>query len=133
MLTQDRNTPYRDTEIHPVPVAADDLIFAGAIVMLDANGFATRGHTATGLTYVGRAQNSADNRDGMDGDMYVNVRRNKAFKWKNSSADPIGQSGLFKPAYVEDDETLAATDGTGTRSAAGIVVGIDPDGIWLAN
>jgi hypothetical protein len=30
-----------------------------------------------------------------------------------------------------DDETVAATNGGSTRSAAGTVVGIDDDGVWV--
>ena len=33
--------------------------------------------------------------------------------------------------YIVDDETVAKTDGTATRSAAGKVVGLDSDGVWV--
>ncbi|MNU06383.1 hypothetical protein D3C72_2515570 [compost metagenome] len=57
------------------------------------------------------------------------MRRLKAFKWGNDGS--ITQAHLMKTAYIVDDQTLAATDGTGTRSAAGRIVGIDTDGVWI--
>lgn len=130
-LTKDRNTPAQDGELVPVPVGAGEEIFAGAIVVANATGYAAPGTTATGLTYLGRAEEHIDNTDGADGDKHVLVRRNKAFKWANSSGDPIDQSHLGQTAYIEDDETVAATDGTGSRSAAGTIVQVESDGVWV--
>lgn len=132
-LTKDRNTPMRDAEQIAVAVSGGKKIYAGALLVALSTGFAAPGVTATGLTYLGRAENSVDNTDGSDGDAFVNVRRGKAFKFKNSSTDAISQSSMGKTCYIEDDETVSATDGSGTQSPAGIVVGIDPDGVWIAN
>lgn len=130
-LTSDRNTPYKDGELLPVPVAAGAECFAGGIAVADANGYAAPGSTATGLTYLGRFDEYVDNTGGADGDKTVNVRRGKAFRWSNSGSDPVAQANFGQTCYIEDDETVAATDGTGTRSAAGIVVGVDSDGVWV--
>jgi len=131
MLTQDRKTPMRDGNLIAVPVNADAVIYAGAIVVITPTGYAERGFAAPDVTYVGRAENSVDNTNGNDGDLAVNVRRGMAFKWKNSSTDPVTQAGLGKPCFIQDDETLAATHNGNTLSAAGVVIGIDPDGVWI--
>ncbi|WP_160286835.1 hypothetical protein [Pseudomonas knackmussii] len=128
-LTQDRNTGMKATEVLVVPVAAAKKIFAGALVMASATGYATPGATATGQTYLGRAEEYVDNSSGADGDATVEIRRNKAFKWANDGS--ITQAHLMQTAYIVDDETVAATDGTSTRSAAGRIVGIDADGVWV--
>ncbi|WP_178860814.1 hypothetical protein [Thiomicrorhabdus cannonii] len=130
-LTQDRNTHQRDGEMLSLSVAAGAVIYAGALVVLNASGMAAPGSTATGLTYVGRADESVDNSAGADGDATVTVRRKTAFKWKNQTGDLVTEAGLLKTCYIVDDETVAATDGTGTRSAAGTVIGIDSDGVWV--
>lgn len=130
-LTKDRNTPMKDGELVSVPVAASSEIFAGSLVVANASGYAAPGSTATGLTYLGRADEHVDNGAGAAGDAAVLVRRGKAFKWTNSGTDPVTQAELGKTCYVVDDETVAASDGTGTRSAAGTVVGVDSDGIWV--
>ncbi|WPP47098.1 hypothetical protein [Pseudomonas sp. AN-1] len=128
-LTRDRNTPLKDAEVIAVLAAASAVIHAGAIVVANAGGYAAPGSTATGLTYIGRAEESVDNTGGANGAVAVLVRRRNAFKWANDGS--ITQAHLMKTAYIVDDQTLAATDGTGTRSAAGRIVGIDTDGVWI--
>jgi hypothetical protein len=121
----------RDGDQIPVAVSGGKKIHGGSLVVVLPTGFAAPGLAALGVSYLGRAENSVDNTDGEDGDAFVNVRRNKVFKWKNSPTDPIGQESMGKACFIEDDETLASSDGEGSLSMAGTVVGIDPDGIWL--
>lgn len=128
-LTQDRNTPMKATEVLVVPVAAGVRIFGGALVMANAAGLALSGSTAVGQTYLGRAEEYVDNRDGAAGAASVEVRRGKAFKWANDGS--VTQAHLLKTAYIVDDEAVAATDGGGTRSASGRIVGVDADGVWV--
>ena len=129
-LTADRNTHMKDDELISVPMATGVTIYAGALVAANATGFATPGATATTLTYLGRAEEKVVNA-GADGAKSVLVRRGKAFKFKNSGADAVTQAELGKPCYIVDDETMARTNGTSTRSAAGIVLGIETDGVWV--
>lgn len=130
-LTADRNTPYKDGELISVPMAANAKAFAGGLAVANATGYAAPGSVATTLTYLGRFDEFVDNTGGADGAKSVQVRVGKAFKWKNSGADAVGQASLGKVCYIVDDETVAATNGTNTRSAAGKVVGIDSDGVWV--
>ena len=127
----DRKTDMMDAELIPIPVAANAVIDAGKIVVGNATGYAAKGSTATGLTYLGRAEEAVDNTGGADGDISILVRRKKAFKWKNSGTDAVDQASMGKTCYIEDDETVAKTDGTSTRSVAGKVVGIETDGVWV--
>lgn len=127
----DRKTPMKDAELISVPVAANAVIGAGKIVVANATGFAAPGSTATTLTYLGRAEEAVDNTGGGDGDIEILVRRNKAFKFNNYGTDLVVQADLGQTCYIVDDETVAHSDGTSTRSAAGKVVGIDSDGVWV--
>jgi hypothetical protein len=72
-----------------------------------------------------------DNSAGADGAAVVLVRRGKVFKFANAAADPVTQASFGRLAYIVDDQTVAATNGTNTRSAAGIVLGVDADGVWI--
>ena len=128
-LASDRNTPKQQSKVLVVGVGAGMRIFAGAQVVLSATGFAIPGKTATGLTYAGRAEHSVDNSAGVDGAKTVEISRGSAFKWTNDGS--ITQAALLKRAYVVDDATVSATDGGGTRSASGLIVGIDSDGVWV--
>ncbi len=130
-LTADRNTPTKDGELIAVPVAAAKKIFAGALVAANATGFATPGAIATTLTYLGRAEEYVDNTSGADGAKSVLVRLGKAFKFKNLGADAVTQAELGKTCYITDDETVSKTNAANTKSAAGKVVGVESDGVWV--
>ncbi len=130
-LAKDRNTPYMDGELIPVPVGAAKTIYAGALIAADATGYAIPGATATTLTALGRAEEYVDNSGGADGAVNVLVRRGKAFKFANDGSDPVGQAQMGTDCYIVDDQTVAATDGTGTRSVAGKVLGVESDGVWV--
>jgi len=130
-LTADRNTPKQSAEQIPVPVATAVKIFAGSLVAANASGFATPGATAATLTYLGRAAETVDNTAGANGAKTVRVDRKEAYKFANLGADPVVQADLGKTCYIVDDQTVAKTNGGATRSAAGKVVGIDADGVWV--
>lgn len=130
-LAADRNTPMKDGELISVPVATNVKIYAGALVAANATGFATPGAVATTLTYLGRAEEYVDNTGGADGAKKVLIHRNKAFKFKNAATDLVTQADLGKTCYIVDDETVAKTNGTSTRSAAGKVICVESDGVWV--
>lgn len=129
-LAQDRNTPMQEGVLIPVPIAASTKIYAGSLVAANASGYAVPGSTATTLTALGRAEESVDNSAGSAGAKVVTVRRG-VFKFANLAADAVTQAELGKTAHIVDDQTVAKTSGTNTRSAAGKVLGIDADGVWI--
>ena len=125
-LTKDRNTPEREGAILSLPMAAG-IIYAGSLVVINAAGFAAPGSTATGLKAAGRAEEYRVN-SGSNGDAAIKVRRG-VFKFANAEADPV--TSLLSTCYIVDDQTVAATNGTNTRSAAGKVLAIETDGVWV--
>lgn len=129
--TADRNTPLKDGEIIGVPMEANTVIRAGVIVCANAAGNAVEGSPSTTLTYLGRSEAFVDNTGGAAGANTVQVRRGLLFKWANSPEDPVTQASFGKLCYVEDNQTVSATTGEGTRSAAGVVFGVAADGIWV--
>ena len=130
-LAQDRNTQMKDGEEIPVLVAANAVIYAGALVVANAAGYAAPGSVATTHTYLGRAEERVDNTGGANGAKSVRVRRGKAFLFKNHGADLVTQASLGKVCYIVDDETVALTNGGATRSAAGMVMAVDASGVWV--
>jgi hypothetical protein len=72
-----------------------------------------------------------DNTGGADGAATVTVRRG-IFPFANSAnADAISRANIGATVYVVDDQTVALTNGTNTRSAAGRVYDVDADGVWV--
>ncbi|ADZ72409.1 hypothetical protein [Polymorphum gilvum] len=129
-LAKERQTPMRIPDYESHPLAAGVKIHAGALVVLDA-GLAKPGYTATGLVSLGRAERTVDNTAGAAGDARVEVLRKRTFLFANLEADPVALADVGKTCFVVDDETVAKTDGTGTRSPAGRVAAVDPSGVWV--
>lgn len=130
-LSADRNTPARIGDMRISPVAADVRIFAGAILMRNAAGHLTKGATATGAVGVGRAEGAVNNTGGAAAAVSVQWRPG-IFRFRNSSAgDAITIADIGKLCYIVDDDTVAKTNGTSTRSPAGLVEDVDSAGVWV--
>lgn len=132
-LSADRNTKSRPGDTFSYPVLTGVTIYAGALVVLDANGYAKPAVAATGLTAVGRAEERVTN-TGASGSVWV-LARCGVYHFENSiGADEITQAEVGDNCYIVNDETLAKTDATGTRSVAGRVVAVanpPTDGVWV--
>lgn len=130
-LTQDRQTPLRRSEFFELPVAASTKIYGGAIVCVNSSGLATKGAVSTTLKAVGVADALADNSAGAASAIRVKVRRG-CFKFGNSaSTDLITLADIGADAYIVDDQTVAKTNGSSTRSVAGTIRDVEADGVWI--
>lgn len=130
-LTSERNTRARIGDLRAEAVAAAMKIFGGSLIMRNAAGHLTKGATATNCAGVGRAENTVDNSAGAAGALNVEYRVG-TFLFANSAAgDLITIADIGKVCYIVDDQTVAKTDGTATRSRAGIVDGIEATGVWV--
>ena len=68
---------------------------------------------------------------GANGAISVQVKRG-TFKYGNSSAgDLIAQADVGADCYIVDDQTVAKTNGSSTRSVAGKIIAVDADGVWV--
>lgn len=110
-----------------LPVKGATTIYQGAIVALDANGYAIPGKKATDITAAGRAEETVENK-GADGELVVKVSRG-VFVFDNTAttANKVTAAHVLKPCYMEDDQTVTAL-ATGA-SAAGRVIRVDDEGV----
>ncbi|SNS86821.1 hypothetical protein SAMN05421763_103279 [[Luteovulum] sphaeroides subsp. megalophilum] len=130
-LAADRNTPAALGDLRRGDAAASVLIYAGALVMRDASGNITKGATATGAIGVGRAEERVDNTGGAAAAKTVPYRAG-IFRFANSgSTDAITKADIGKACWIVDDQTVARTSGTNTRSRAGIVEMVDDQGVHV--
>ena len=130
-LAEDRNTNRMNDDAINLDVAASVQIFKGSLVARDASGDATPGAVATTLRGVGRAAENVDNSSGSAGDLTVQIEKG-IFQFGNStSADLIDRGDIGADCYIVDDQTVALTDGTSTRSVAGKIHDVDSDGVWV--
>ena len=129
-LQCDRATPQRDGETFAYPAAADQVFYAGGLVVMN-RGLAQPGFTGLGLTAVGRCAHHADTTGMADGAAYVEVKRG-VFRFRNSAGpDRITLSDVGAFCCIVDDETVALTGGNGNRSVAGKIEDVDTAGVWV--
>lgn len=124
-LTADRPTNRRPGHQLVDPVAASVRVFMGSLVVLDASGNAKPGTTATGLIARGVAQETVDNLLGAAGAKTV---RTESGCFGFATDGSITRAHIGKTVYIVDDQTLSATDGSGTRSAAGVLKDLEGSG-----
>jgi hypothetical protein len=128
-LTADRNTPRLEGDERTGTLGATQEIFAGAMLMRNATGDLIEGATATGAFGVGMALE----RKTSVGAGATSIRyRTGIFRFANSSAgDLITKADIGAACYIVDDQTVAKTNGTNTRSPAGLIDGVDAQGVWV--
>lgn len=107
-----------------LPMKAATRVFQGSLVVLNA-GYAAPGTAALNLVAAGVAQTTVDNTAGANGDLNVDVESG-VYPFANSSAgDLIGATEVGLDVYIVDDQTVAKTNGTNTRSRAGKCIRIE--------
>jgi len=123
-LTKDRNTQRAQGPDRVGGLLASVVVYAGAIVMRNAAGYLTKGQTATLLVGCGRAEERKTGGAG-NGDETLRYLPG-CFWYKNStSTDAITIAEIGEICFVVDDEQVAKTNGTNTRSPAGWVEAVD--------
>lgn len=128
--TKNTNTPQRAGNSRGYGVSASTHCYAGTLAVL-SGGFVEPATTATGLIPVGVFKAEYDNSSGGDGDLTAEVDRG-IYRFANSAAaDAITNAEIGTVCYAVDDLTVAKTDGTSTRSPAGIVDHVDDSGVWV--
>jgi hypothetical protein len=103
----------------------------GKMACIDtATGLVTKGGTSTTLLPVGYFEESKTG----DGTAKVRVRffrERRLHRWDNSGTDAVAAADIGNLCYVEDDTTVAATDGTSTLSPAGRVFAVTTDHVLV--
>ena len=116
-----------------VGLLANAKVHAGAIAVLTSTGVARAAIAATGLKCIGYFDDAYDNTGGADNAVVASVRRKDVLLCVNStSTDAITAADINNVCYLVDDQTVAKTNGTNTRSAAGRVVDVSAEGVWVA-
>lgn len=132
-LTGERDTIRRPDIYNDLSlgIATNTTVWAGSFVGLNAAGFVVPMATATTLVALGRCEKTVKNNPGADGAKQVPIAQG-VFRWGNSSAaDLIAIDDIGKACYAVDDQTVALTNGTSTRSFAGTIVDVDALGVWV--
>lgn len=113
-------------------MAASTNIFAGALVsVVNSTGLAINAATATTHRVLGVAVKRVDNSAGAASARRIEVETG-VFEFANSTAgDAITVANVGQVCFVVDNDQVALTNGTSTRSAAGIIVGVTATGVLV--
>lgn len=125
-LTKNRPTKRRAQGSHSDPVASSVNIFSGALVVLNATGFAQPATAASGLRTRGVAVHPSNNSTGVDGAGTIATNTGAHF-FKN--AGDIDRSHIGSTAYITDDQTVTAVS-TGS-SSVGRIEDVETNGVWV--
>lgn len=118
---------YREGDLLALPIAADTRIFRGAMVQITTAGFVTAMTAATGLKFIGVAEETVDNRGGTAGARTIKVRCGKPIfaSYPLRSGETWAATDYNAAAYADDDAVVSKT-ATG-RTQVGVFRGPDPD------
>jgi len=103
-LTQDKKTEYMEGVEITLPVYQSTTIYAGALVCVNASGYAVNASDTSGLIFMGVAREYVDNSAGASGDKTITVRRRGLFKMTlghNISVANIGDN-----VFIVDNQTV---------------------------
>lgn len=129
-LTADRRTPRLEGAERQGLLAAGQTVFAGAILMRDSAGHLRRGAAATGMTGAGVAQAPAVS--GATAGVTPVRWRAGVFRFANSTgADALTIADIGKVCWIADDDRVARSSASSTRSRAGVVEDVDTQGVWV--
>lgn len=130
--TKDRDTQEMGGRHRAAPIAANVKCFAGTMACIDASGNMTKGATATTLKCVGVFKQPYDNTGGVAGAFMAEAVQGVFGPFANSaSTDAIALKDVKSDCYIVDDQTVALTSGSNTRSVAGKVYSVDAAGVWV--
>ena len=110
-----------------LPLAANVVLYAGAIVSVDTAGDARPGRTSTTDKVIGYSERQVSNSGGSAGDKSTEGVSRGIIECENSGTDPVTVASIGRDCYLVDDQTVASTNGTNTRIRAGTFWGFDED------
>lgn len=133
-LSTERNT--LKVGCHPIvtelllPMKANTKAFRGGLAVIDA-GYAAPGRTALNLIAVGRFNQTVDNTGGAAGALLARVEPGLYVFGNSTAGDLIAQADVGADCFIVDDQTVAKTNGSNTRSRAGKIVAVDSTGVTV--
>lgn len=132
--TNVRDTKQRTGDVDAALVTAVT-VYKGTLVVLDtATGYCKPAVTGTGLVCLGIAVQAAPSTSTTgisSGVTKIPVRPGRWLLANSSASDEITNAWRGQPCFIVDNQTVAKTDGSATRSVAGTVEEVVTAGVWV--
>lgn len=122
-ITARKGTRRQEAVILPFPVEENTKIVEGALVSVNAAGYAVNATDTAGERVVGVASASADNTGGADGAIDVTVWTNGAHSFVSQFSATIANVG--DKVYAVDNQTVDLAGVTTNDVLVGVIVGIE--------
>lgn len=118
-LTEERNSPESVGAYVRLTVKDEEVIYAGALVAIDANGEAVNAGDTASTKVIGRAEQTVDNSD--DGET-ITARR--GCFWFDNDGN-ITAANIGDNATVVDNQTVSLASETTNDIVAGKILAVD--------
>lgn len=122
-ITARKDTRRQEAVRLPFPVEENTKIFEGALVSVNAAGYAVNASDTTGERVVGVACETADNTGGADGAIDVIVWTDGAHSFASGFSATIANVG--DKVFAVDNQTVDLAATTTNDILVGVVVGIE--------
>lgn len=103
VLTSDKKSERKQGVVYALPAAGGAHIYSGALVCINAAGYAVPAADAAGNTFLGVARVESNNTGGANGAMAAEGYLKGIFSF---SAPGVTTADMVKEAYVVDDNTI---------------------------
>lgn len=130
-LAAGRTTKRRDGRRVSDPVAAGAVLFVGGLYALDASGNAVPAGVVGASHARAIVLASVDNTGGGAGALRVEGECTVGQFANSAAGDAIARADIGRLCFAVDDQTVAKTDNSGARAAAGVIVDVDAQGVWV--
>ena len=110
VLAAKKELTEKETKTETFPVVASDIIYKGALVGVNAAGYAAPAAAESGAVFAGIALETVDNSSGGAGDLTVQVQCEGAFLIDGQTS--LAQTDVGQPFYASDDATISKTQGS---------------------
>jgi hypothetical protein len=130
VLDADRLTDEREGHDYVYAQEATHVIYKGAIVCLNAAGYAVEGSALNTLISAGIADEQSDSTGYAQGIKTVKVKEG-VFLLDNLSTNLVTVAQIGDSCYIHDDHTVRQTSNGGVSPVAGYVRDVDSSGVWV--
>lgn len=124
--------PLTNASYLPIGVAAATKIPAGALVALNASGYAINAADAANAKVIGVAPETVDNSAGSAGALTITPLIGAFTGFVNDGTNPCTIAHVGRTVWVVDNQTIGSDNGT-NEVKAGILLGIESDGKLRVN
>lgn len=122
-ITALKDTRRQEAVILPFKVEAGEKIHEGALVAVNADGYAVNAGDDAGARVVGVASAYADNSNGADGDIDVTVWTGGAHSF--AAAFSAAQANVGDKVFAVDNQTVDLAATTTNDVLVGVIVGVE--------